>query len=130
LNTLCPGRTVIIATSNAAIAQQLALPVMILHEGKIAHHGTFDDIALNVACPRMLDIWVEGLRYDLLRKIRQHPGVTEVRLLTADQFNGQRLRITLHSSRYLPSLYNLVSATDLVKVEEIPPSLVDILARL
>ena len=78
----------------------------------------------------MVDVWVDGLRYDLLRRLKQHPGVTSVKLLPTSRFSGQRLRISLRSSHYLPALYDEISKASLVQVEELPPSLVDILERL
>lgn len=130
LPALYAGRTVIVATRFAATAEALDLPIVLLHGGTLAHFGTCDEIASAVACPRTVDVWIEGLRYDVLRALRQHPGVVEVRLLTSSRFAGQRLRITLQSARYLPSLYDLVSQATLVKVQELPISLDDILARL
>ncbi len=130
MNKMFAGRTVIISTRHTRAAEELNLPVLLLHNGSLAHQGTFDDIATTLGCRRIMDIWVEGLRYDLLRKLRANTGVEEVRLLPADQFEGQRLRITLTSSRYLPSVYDLISQTALVRVEELPPSLADIIARL
>lgn len=124
------GRTIIIATRFPETAEKLELPIVLLHNGALAHYGTCEDIATSVACPRLLDAWVEGLRYDILQKIRKHPGTLEVRLLPTDQFAGQRLRITLNSSHYLPSMYDLLSQTELVRVQEVPPSLVEILAKL
>lgn len=124
------GRTVVIATRFPETAEKLELPIVLLHNGTLAHYGTCEDIATSVACPRLLDAWVEGLRYDILQKIRKHPGTLEVRLLATDQFSGQRLRITLNSSHYLPSMYDLLSQTELVRVQEVPPSLVEILEKL
>jgi heme exporter protein A len=130
MGTLMEGRTVIVATRFPDTAQELDLPVLLLHNGTLAHYGTCEDIASHVGCQRVIDVWVEGLRYDLLRALRKHAGVMEVRLLTTDQFDGQRLRITLRSSRYLPAVYDLISQADLVRVEELPPSLTEILAKL
>jgi len=130
LPTIFSGRTVLIATRLAKAADNLQLPVLLLHQGSLSHQGTIDEIALDTSCPRVVDVWVEGLRYDLLRKLRKHAGVIEARLIPSNQFAGQRLRVTLHSSRYLPALYDLVSQAPLIQVEEIPPSLNDILPRL
>jgi hypothetical protein len=101
-----------------------------LHEGTIAQSGTRDEIAIAVAAPRVLDVWIEGLRYDILRKLRAHSGVAEVKLLPTNRYAGQRLRITLRSARYMPSVYDAVSQTELVRVDELPPSLHDIIERL
>lgn len=130
LLALFAGRTVVVATRLTAVADQLALPVLLLHNGTLAYQGTVDELALNLACQRMVDVWVEGLRYDLLRQLRQQTGVVEALLIPSNQFSGQRLRVTLRSSRYLPSLYDLISQAPVIKVQEIPPSLNDILARL
>ena len=104
--------------------------MLLLHGGQLAHRGTIDEIATNLSCPRLVDVWVEGLRYDLLRQLRQHAGVIEARLIPTSSFAGQRLRITLRSARYLPSMYDLVSQAPLVRVEELPASLYDILNRI
>ena len=130
LNTLFSGRTMIIATHSAKAADRLALPVLLLHKGTLIHQGTIDEIALDTSCPRIVDVWVEGLRYDILRKLRKHTGIIEARLIPSDQFAGQRLRVTLRSARYLPTMYDLISQANLVQVEEIPPSLCDIVTRL
>lgn len=130
LDRFCQGRTVVIATRFTQTAETLGLPILLLHNGTLAHYGTCEHIATEVACPRIVDAWVEGLRYDVLRNLRRHPGVKEVRLIATDQFAGQKLRIIAHSSRYLPGIYDLLSQTELVKVQEVPPSLVDILAKL
>lgn len=130
LHTLFKGRTVIIATRFVATAEALNLPMLLLHSGNLVHSGTCDEIANSLACPRIVDVWIEGLRYDLLRKLRQHSGVIDVRLLPSSRFSGQRLRITLQSARYLPSMYDTISQAPLVKVQELPASLADILSRL
>ncbi|MEX0649969.1 MAG: ATP-binding cassette domain-containing protein [Candidatus Andersenbacteria bacterium] len=130
LHQLFSGRTVIVATRFPDIAERLELPILLMHRGTLAHTGTCNDIANAVGCRRTVDVWIEGLRYDLLRNMRRHAGVDEVRLLPTDQFDGQRLRVTLKSSRYLPALYDMVSQAPLVRIEELPASLTDILARL
>lgn len=127
---LFAGRTVLVATRHAKTAQTLKLPLLLLHGGQLAHRGTIDEIAANLSCPRLVDVWIEGLRYDLLRQLRQHAGVIEARLIPTSSFAGQRLRITLRSARYLPSMYDLVSQAPLVRVEELPASLYDILGRI
>lgn len=130
LTDLFAGRTVIVGTRRAKAADALRLPVLLLHNGHLVHQGTIDEISLDLSCPRVVDVWVEGLRYDLLRQLRRHAGVLDARLIPSHQFAGQRLRITLYSARYLPSMYDLVSQAPLIKVYEIPPSLTDILPRL
>lgn len=124
------GRTAIVATRQVHVAEKLDLPILLLHKASLVQRGTRDEIASAVATERILDIWVEGLRYDLLRTLKKHPGVASVRLIPTTDFNGQKLRIVLKSSHYLPSLYDTVSQAPLVKVEEIPPSLQDIISRL
>lgn len=130
IRALFPQRTILIATRNASIANDLDTRLLLLHRGRLAHQGTCDSIANDVTCPRIVDAWVEGMNYGLLKKLRAHEGVNHVRLLPTDSLKGQRLRITLHSGRYLPSFYDLLSTAPLVKVEEIPSSLVDIIERL
>jgi len=130
LKHLFKGRTLIVATRQTDIADALDLPLLILRGGSLAHHGTRDDIATDIGVRRIVDAWVEDLHYDLLRKLRRHPGIDEVRLLPSDQMSGQRLRITLHSSRYLPAMYDSLSRASVIKIEEIPASLVDILERM
>lgn len=130
LKTIFAGRTCLIATRHTAHAEALDLPIMLLHDGTMAYFGTRDEIANLVACERLLDVWVEGLRYDLLRTLKQHTGVLSVRLIPSSRFAGQRLRIALQSARYLPSLYNALSQASLVRVQELPPSLNDILNHL
>jgi|GEM_PF-2495715 ABC-2 type transport system ATP-binding protein len=130
LHSLFSGRTVIVATRSARAADSLGLSVLLLHEGTLIHQGTIDKIALDASCPRIVDVWIEGLRYDILRKLRKHNGVMEARLVPSDQFAGQRLRITLRSARYLPTMYDLISQATLVQVSEIPPSLNEVVNRL
>lgn len=130
LQQLFSGRTVIAATRSVDEAQRLGLPVMILHQGKLAHFGTCDDIASSSNCPRIIRAWVEGLRYDLLRAIKKQPGVVEVRLTPTDQFEGQQLRIVVRSTRYLPALYDLISQAPLIRIDEEPVGLGEILASL
>lgn len=124
------GRCVCVATRNPVIAEALELPILLLHDSSLAHTGSRESIAHEAGVTRVVDAWIEGMRYDLLRKLRAHPGVLEVRLLSCDQFDGNRIRITLRNSRYLPSLYDVVSQASLVRIEELPPSLTDILSTL
>jgi ABC-2 type transport system ATP-binding protein len=130
ISALFPGRCVIVATRRTEIAEQLGLTILLLHNATLAQYGTSDEIASAVQTARVIDVWIEGLRYDLLRNLRSHPGVVSVQMLPTSRFAGQRLRITLHSSRYLPSMYDLLSKASLVRVKEIPPSLLDIIERL
>lgn len=124
------GRTVIIATRFTHIAEQLGLPLLLLHKGTIVGRGTLEELATTFSCTRTIKVWVEGLRYDLLRRLRNHPGVMEVRLLPASDFSGQKLHIAVHSARYLPALYDVLSQTPLLRVEETPPLLGDVLRCL
>lgn len=130
LTTTFAGRAVIAATRSVEEAQKLQLPVMILHKGQMAHFGLPNDIAVTASCPRVVNAWVEGMRYDMLRSIKHHPGVIEVRLMPSDRFDGQQLRIVVRSSRYLPALYDLISQTPLIQVDEEPVTLTEILAHL
>lgn len=130
LGECCQGHTVLITTRFTETAEALELPMILLHDGTLAHLGTCEEIADTVSCPRILDAWIENLRYDVLQKIRKAPGVTAVRLLPTSQFAGQRVRISLVSSRYLPAIYDIISQTPLIRVSEVPPSLQDILAKL
>lgn len=130
LPRLFEHRTVIIATRFAGTAEALDLPVLLLHRGTIASAGTRDEIAKHTKAPRVMDVWLEGVRYDLFRTLKKHPGIMEVRLLPDGRFHGQRLRITLKSGHYLPSLYDLISQVPLIRVEELPVSLTDILDQL
>lgn len=130
LTSVFAGRTTIVATRVPATAEQLNMPIMILHDGSLPHRGSRDELADAVSCARTMEVWVEGLRYDLLRKLKQHTGVVAVRLMPTSQYTGQKLIITLRSSHYLPSVYDLISKAPLIRVDEIPPSLDDILSKL
>lgn len=130
LNRWFKHRTVVISTRHAATAEALNLPVILLHNGTLAHHGTPAEIADAVALPRVIEIWLEGIRYDLFRSIKKHPGVVKVILLPDGRFYGQRLSVTLKSGRYLPALYDIVSQASLIRVAEHPVSLADILSYL
>ena len=130
LKTLFESRTVLITTRFAHTADKLQLPVILMHQGTVSHHGTIDEISQDLSCPRIVDIWIEGLRYDLLRNLRKHAGVQKARLMPHSGFSGQHLRIQLRSSRYLPAMYDLVSQAPLIRVEEIPASLNDVIARV
>jgi len=130
LRDLFPGRAVISAVRSVTEAEQLKLPIMLLHNGTLAHFGTCDAIGSSTGCPRVVNVWVEGLRYDLLRALKHQPGVLEARLVPTDQFEGQRLRVTVRSTRYLPSFYDLISQASLIRIEEEPVSLEEIVASL
>lgn len=128
--TVFDHRTLIIATRVATTADTLALPILILEHGTLARRGTITELAEEVNCPATVDIYVEGLRYGLLRQIKTHPGVKNVRLLPSTDFAGQRLQIHLESQRYLPTLYDLITQAPLLRIEEHPISLADILRHL
>ena len=130
LSRLFSGRAVIVATRSAQEAQDLELPILLLHKGEMAHFGTCNDIATSAGCSRVVHVWLEGIRYDLLRSIKRQPGVTEVRLMPTDQFEGQQLRIVVKSSRYLPALYDVVSQAPLIRIEEQSANLKEILSSL
>ncbi len=129
-DALFSGRTIIFTTRFADTADTLRLPILLLHQGSLLHTGTCDEIASTVGCPRILEAWIEGLRYDLLRTLRAHAGVETVQLLPSSRFAGQKLRIRLKNARYLPAIYDVLSQAPLVRVNEVPASLTDILSRL
>ena len=66
----------------------------------------------------------------MLKKIRSHTGVLEVRILPTDRFEGNLVRIMIRNSRFMPSLYDLMSQSELVHLEEVPPALTDILRTI
>lgn len=130
LDVTCTGRTVLLTTRIPLYAEQMNVPLLILHNGTLAHAGSRDDIAVASGIPRVVDAWVEGLRYDMLKKLRAHTGVLEVRILPTDRFEGNLVRISIRNSRFLPSLYDVMSQSELVHVEEVPPKLIDILRTI
>lgn len=130
LQRLFANRTAIIATRSASIAENLDLPLLLLHKNSLAQRGTLDEIAGQLGCPRQVDAWVEGVRYDMFRRLKKHPGVKSVQLLPSSQFSGQQLRITIHSAHYLPALYDTLNQAPLIAVKQIPPSLMEIVNRL
>jgi len=130
LTTIFRGRTVCVTTRSATMAESLDIPILLLHKFTLVCMGTKNEIAHATGTSRVIDAWVEGMRYDLLRKLRSHPGVLEVRLIPTNQFNGTCLRITIRNSRYLPALYDALSQVPLVTIEELPIPLEDILESL
>lgn len=130
LNIACAGKTVLLTTRVPQNAEEMHLPLLILHNGTLAHTGSRDDIAVASGVPRTIDAWVEELRYDMLKKLRSHSGVLEVRILPTDRFEGNLVRIMIRNSRFLPSLYDVMSQSKLVHVEEVPPKLIDILRTI
>ena len=130
LDIACAGKTVLITTRVTQNAEQMNLPLLLLHNGTLAHTGSRDDIAVASGVPRIIDAWVEELRYDMLKKIRSHSGVLEVRILPTDRFEGNLVRIMIRNSRFIPSLYDVMSQSQLVHVEEVPPKLIDILKTI
>lgn len=121
------GRTVCLTTRSVAVVEALDIPILLLHKMSLVHMGTRNDIAHASGVARVVDAWVEGMRYDLLRKLRAHPGVVEVRLMPTDQFEGTRVRVTIRNSRYLPALYDALSQAPLVHIKELPVPLSNIL---
>lgn len=130
IQKLFEGRTVLLATRSSQDAEDMNLPIALLHKGALVHFGRQQEIASKTMCPRTVNAWVEGLRYDLLRSLKTLPGVVHVRLAPTDQFEGQRLEVTVRSSRYLPALYDLISQAPLIKIEEEPARLSEILDSL
>lgn len=130
LKQLFDQRTVIISTRSVAVAEKLSLPLLILSRGRIVNAGTPEEVASTIPIPRVIDVWLEGLRYDLFLALKKQPGVTEARLLPDGRFSGQRIRITVRSTRHLPAVYDLISQAAVVRVQELPVALQDILARL
>ncbi len=130
LDIACAGKTVLLTTRVTQNAEQMNLPLLLLHHGTLTHAGSRDDIAVASGVPRIIDAWVEELRYDMLKKIRSHSGVLEVRILPTDRFEGNLVRIMIRNSRFLPSLYDVMSQSQLVHVEEVPPKLIDILKTI
>ncbi len=130
LITIFHGRTACITTRSVEVAEVLDIPILLMHKSSLAHMGTRNDIAHAAGTARIVDAWVEGMRYDLLRKLRTHPGVLEVRLMPTDQFEGTRVRVTIRNSRYLPALYDALSQAPLINIQELPVGLVDILESL
>ncbi|HSX24735.1 MAG TPA: ATP-binding cassette domain-containing protein [Candidatus Andersenbacteria bacterium] len=130
LHIACAGKTVLLTTRVPQYAEQMNLPLLLLHHGAVAHTGIKDDIAIASGVPRIINAWVEALRYDTLKKIRSHSGVLEVRILPTDRFQGNLIRVMTRNSRFIPSLYDLMSQSELVHVEEVPPTLTDILRTI
>ncbi|MEK7500467.1 MAG: ATP-binding cassette domain-containing protein [Patescibacteria group bacterium] len=130
LSTIFFGRTVCISTRNVEIAESLDVPILLLHKLALVCMGTKNEIAHATGAVRVVDAWVEGMRYDLLRKLRSHPGVLEVRLIPTNQFDGTCVRITIRNSRYLPALYDALSQAPLASIQELPIPLEDILNSL
>ena len=119
------GHTVIIATRHGSTADALDLPLLLMHQGTIAHHGTREALARTVPLPRTVTLWLEGVQYDVIRRLKSHPGVLEVKLTPTTNFLGQRLDITLRSTRFLPSLYDSATQLPLVRIEETPARVTD-----
>ncbi len=130
LGGIFQGRTACITTRSVDVAEALSIPILLLHKFSLVHMGTRNDIANEAGVARVVDAWVEGMRYDLLRKLRAHPGVLEVRLMPTDQFEGTRVRVIIRNSRYLPALYDALSQAPLVNIQELPVPLSDILDSL
>lgn len=118
VSTLFAGRTVIVSTRHIATVEALDWPFLYLENGSIKKQGTRSLLAADKDVARVLDAWVSGLNYQVFRRIKNHPGVVRVQLFPAHHYKGQKLEIELASGRYLPSVYDLLSQTDLVQVEE------------
>lgn len=133
LATVFKGRTVMVATRHSTTAEALALPLFVLQRGRLISAGTSEHLARNAAIPRAIDIWLEGVHYEVIHTLRKHPGIIEARLLPNPDFRGQRLRLTIRSSHYLPAVYDTISRLPLLKVEELPPVLsevIDLIAQV
>jgi ABC-type multidrug transport system ATPase subunit len=130
VQTILADRTVIVASRVPAVVDELGWPVALLHQGTLREPIALANLAKQVACPCTVDVWVEGVRYDLLRQLKQQAGVLDVRLLPCTDFSGQRLQVQLRSNRYLPAVYDTISRAPLVRVEETPLSLSDLLRHL
>ena len=130
LHTLFTGRTVCMTTRSVHVAEALDVPILLLHKSSLVHAGKKEEIAHASGVERVIHAWIEGMRYDMLRKLRSHPGVLEVRLVPTDRFEGTCVRITIQNSRYLPALYSALSEAPLISIEELPVPLSDILDSL
>ncbi len=130
LRTIFRGRAACISTRSVAVAEALDIPILLLYKSALVHMGTKNELAHATGVNRVIDAWVEGMRYDLLRKLRSHTGVLEVRIIPTNQFSGTCVRITLRNSRYLPALYDALSQAPLVSIQELPVALGDILESL
>ena len=130
LQTLLANRTVIITTRQPTVAENLDLPLLILHKSQLIAPGTPRQLTERLACPLYLDAWIEGLGYDLIRQLKKTPGITVDELHGCDNFGGQRLRLKLLSAHYLPTTYDLLSRQPLIKTQEHPASLQDLLSRI
>jgi ABC-type multidrug transport system ATPase subunit len=131
LRQLLSGRTVIISTRQPAVAEALALPLLVLHQYRLATPpGTQHELTQRLACPFRLDAWIEDLQYSLIRSLQQTPGVKVNELHSCHSFGGQRLRLSITSSHHLPLVYERLSRAALIRVEEHPAQLSDIVNRL
>lgn len=130
IDQLFTGRTVVVATRQAEAADALDYPLLILQHGTIVERGSISEVALKLACPQVVDVWMEGVRYDVLRQLKNQAGVMEARLLPSNDFMGQRLRLTVRSGRYLPLVYDVVSRHPLIRIDEHPVLLRSVLARM
>lgn len=130
LHTLFIGRTVLLTTRQAATAETLNLPLLVLSNGALIAPGTRQELAERVACPMHLDAWLEGIPYDLIRQLRHTPGIEVSEMEDTHRDRGQRIRLLLRSPRYLPVAYDVLSRAPLLKIKENSIPLNEIIARL
>lgn len=130
LRTIFSKRTVIVATRFPNTAENLDLPVVIIKNGTVTQRGTRSELAERLPCPLYVDVWIEGVSYDLVRQLKRQPGVEAVRLIPRTDFSGHCLEIALHSARYLPALYDILSQASPLRIEERPVSLATILGAV
>ena len=55
LTITCSGKTVLLTTRVPQYAEDMHLPLLILHHGTVAHMGTREDIAIASGVPRVID---------------------------------------------------------------------------
>lgn len=127
---LFTDRTVLISTRHDHVAEQLALPLILIQNGTVYAPGTQKELGQRFACPHVVNVWVEGVSYDLIRKTKNVAGVSNVQVFSCTGFVGCRVEFTLHSPRYVPVLYDLISQQPLIRVEEQTTPLKTILSRL
>lgn len=127
--TILRQRTLIITTRQAVTAEKLDLPLLLLRHGSLSQPTSREDLGKKMAFPQVVDVWLEGLHYDLVRQLRQEAGVINAKVLPCSVFAGQRVRLTLRSAHYLPLMYDVMSKVPLIKIEEQPISLAKLLQQ-
>jgi ABC-type multidrug transport system ATPase subunit len=130
INKHFTGRTVIIATRHAQAAEQLQQPLLIIHRSSLFPKMTKEELGRRAACPIVVNVWVEGVSYPALRTLRRQKGIADARLFSCSGFAGSRLQLTLKSPHYLPLMYDAISRTPSVRIEEKHPTLETLLERL